>query len=86
MKISINREKIKEVIKLAILRKLAQKTGQINHTNRDGYYSPSRWWYDRNDTSMGGSILNTSGSWDVQEGANGNIQVTVNLDYSLTPR
>lgn len=86
MKISVNPDKIKQVLQRAILLKLQSKVGQLNHTNRDGYYSPSRWWYDRNDHSKGGSILKTDGSWNVQQGTNGNIQVNVNLDYTLTPR
>ena len=64
--------------------KLQAESGTINHTNRDSYYSPSRWWYDRNDTSLGGSILGTAGSMSVSD--TGNLHVTVNLDYTLTPR
>ena len=64
--------------------KLQAESGTINHTNRDGYYSPSRWWFDRNDTSLGGSILGTAGSMSVSD--TGNLHVTVNLDYTLTPR
>ena len=64
--------------------KLQAESGTINHTNRDSYYSPSRWWYDRNDTSLGGSILGTAGSMSVSD--TGDLHVTVQLDYTLTPR
>lgn len=77
-------EAMKKLLKAAMYKKLQAESGTLNHTNRDGYYSPSRWWYDRNDTSLGGSILGTSGSMSVTD--TGNLEVTVNLDYTLTPR
>lgn len=75
---------MKDLLKTAMYNKLQAESGTINHTNRDSYYSPSRWWYDRNDTSLGGSILGTAGSMSVSD--TGNLHVTVNLDYTLTPR
>lgn len=75
---------MKDLLKTAMYNKLQAESGTINHTNTDGIYSPSRWWYDRYDTSLGGSILGTSGSMSVTD--TGNLQVTVNLDYTLIPR
>ena len=75
---------MKDLLKTAMYNKLQAESGTINHTNRDSYYSPSRWWYDRNDTSLGGSILGTAGSMSVSD--TGDLHVTVQLDYTLTPR
>ena len=46
MRVTLNREKIKSIIRSHILSKLKEREGAFTHTNRDGYYSPSRWWYD----------------------------------------
>ena len=76
-------EAFSKLIKAAIIQKLQQNATLI-HTNKDAYYSPSRWWFDTADPSQGGKILNTSGSMSATD--NGNLNVTVNLDYTLTER
>lgn len=75
---------MKDLLKTAMFNKLQAESGTINHTNTDGIYSPSRWWFDRYDPSLGGSILGTAGSMSVSD--TGNLHVTVQLDYTLTPR
>lgn len=85
IKVSVVEEKMKQLIYSAMLTKLQSEAGSINHKNTDGIYSPSRWWYDRHDTSLGGKILNTSGSMTVTDN-NNSMTVTVNLDYTLRPR
>lgn len=78
-------EAFRNLLKTAMYKKLQAESGTLNHTNRDGYYSPSRWWYDRYDTSLGGSVLGTAGSMSVTDNGS-NLHVEVNLDYTLTPR
>lgn len=77
-------EAMTELLKTLIYKKLQVEANQISHTNKDGYYSPSRWWYDAADTSLGGKILNTEAQMYVYK--NDDLEVTVKLDYSTRPR
>lgn len=86
MKVTVVEEKMKDLLKTAIYNKLQALSGTITHTNTDGLYSPARWWYDRYDTSLGGHILNTSGSMQVTDTGDNTLKVTVNLDYTLQDR
>ena len=85
-KITLNREKLKELFATVFYNKLKARDGEITHTNRDYYYSPSRWWYDKNNTSLGGSILETSGNVETTKDASGQIRVNVKLVYEKLPR
>ena len=85
-KVTLNREKLKELFATAFYNTLKARDGEITHTNRDGYYSPSRWWYDKNNTSLGGSILGTSGSIETRKDASGQITVNVTLNFVKNPR
>ena len=85
-KITLNKEKLKDLFANAIVQKLQQRDGTFDHTNRDGLYSPSRWWYDKYDTSQGGYILQTSGEVVTNKDASGQIRVNVKLVYEKLPR
>lgn len=85
-KVTLNREKLKDVFVNAIYNKLKQRDGEITHTNRDYYYSPSRWWYDKYDASQGGYILQTSGNVETIKDASGQITVNVTLNFVKNPR
>ena len=46
MRVTLNREKIKSIIRSHILSKLKEREGEFTHTNHDPLYTPARWWYD----------------------------------------
>ena len=84
--VSLNKEKIKQVIANAIYSKLQARDGEISHTNRDYYFSPSRWWYDTDNEELGGYIMQTSGSIETTKDTSGQIMVNVVLKYEKLPR
>lgn len=87
--VTIQNDKIREVIYNAILAKLQSQAGIIDHTNTDGTYSGTngengaRWW-DKWPNPESGYYLQTTGSMSVTD--NGNITVNVNLVYTLAER
>ncbi len=49
--VSLNREALKAQIKSKLLEAIAARlTSSPTHGNHDNYYSPSRWWSDREHT------------------------------------
>lgn len=85
-KVTLNKEKLKELFATVFYNKLKARDGDLNHTNRDGIYTPARWWYDKNNTSLGGSILETSGNVETTKDASGQITVNVTLNFVKNPR
>ena len=85
-RVTISKEKMKDFFAKAFYERLQQRDGDLNHTNRDGLYSPSRWWYNKYDTSQGGYILQTSGNVETSKDASGQIRVNVKLVYEKLPR
>lgn len=68
------------LLQSAIYKQLLTQSGNLQHTNTDGIYTPARWWYDTADISKGGCILQTTAN--MTPTYNNNIlQVDVNLDY-----
>ena len=85
-KITLNKEKVKDFFASVIYERLQQRDGTFEHSNSDGLYSPSRWWFDKYDTSQGGYILQTSGEVATNKDANGQITVNVFFHYQKNPR
>lgn len=87
--VTIQNDKIREVIYNAILAKLQSQAGIIDHTNTDGNNTGTngengaRWW-DKWPNPERGYYLQTTGSMSVTD--NGNITVNVNLVYTLAER
>lgn len=77
MTITINREKLKQYIKQQLAVTINDRIKQWTHTNRDSYFSPSKWWFD----ALNGSVRHQLKT-DINSNFS-NDKLTINLIYEV---
>lgn len=75
MNVTLNRESLKNIIRARLAARMAAAAHAVQHTNRDGRYSPSEWWEVWGDDSTRNRCV-TSGELTVD-----GLTVKLHLEY-----